>query len=157
MGNFKQKILAGFVVAIIGAILILVFQKGLLSKPAPEENSSNSESTKQEIPTDAKPQIVSTRPDPLENAIVSGTETVEITFNRPLENVGEFKFRMEPEIEYKIELSQDRKTAKIVPVKPYQLGSGYTIFIGPETKFDGVGRWGEEKIFHFRTITYRGI
>ena len=105
----------------------------------------------------AKPQIVSTKPNPLDETIVSATEIVEITFNRPLENVGEFKSRIEPKIDYKVELSGDRKTAKIIPAKPYQLGTTYTLFIGTETKFDGVGRWGEEKIYHFKTITYRGV
>lgn len=103
------------------------------------------------------PKIISTRPDPLENSIVSATEVVEITFNRPLENVGEFKSRIEPKIEYKVELSSDRKTARIIPLKPYELSFTYTLFIGTETKFDGVGRWGEEKIFHFKTIPYRGV
>ena len=104
-----------------------------------------------------KPQIVSTKPNPLDENIVSATEIVEITFIRPLENVGEFKSRIEPKIDYKVELSGDRKTAKIIPAKPYQLGTTYTLFIGTETKFDGVGRWGEEKIYHFKTITYRGV
>lgn len=104
-----------------------------------------------------KPTIISTKPNPLEDTIISATETVEITFNRPLENVGEFKVRIEPKIDYKVELSSDRKTAKIIPAKPYQLGTTYTLFIGTETKFDGVGRWGEEKIFHFRTIKYTGV
>lgn len=106
---------------------------------------------------DQKPMITSTKPNPLEEAIISATEVVEVTFNRPLENVGEFKVKIDPKVDFKIELSGDRKTAKIIPTKPYELGSTYTLFIGTETKFDGVGRWGEEKIFHFRTIKYRGI
>lgn len=109
------------------------------------------------IAASEKPQIISTKPDPLEEAIISAAEIVEITFNRPLENVGEFKSRIEPKIDYKIELSGDRKTAKIIPAKPYNLGATFTLFIGPDTKFDGVGRWGEEKIFHFKTINYRGV
>lgn len=104
-----------------------------------------------------KPQIVSTKPDPLEETVISATEIVEINFNRPLENVGEFKVRIEPKIDFNIELSSDRKTAKIIPAKPYQLGTTYTLFIGTETKFDGIGRWGEEKVFHFRTIRYTGV
>ena len=104
-----------------------------------------------------KPTIVSTKPNPLDEAIVSATEIVEITFNRPLDNVGEFKVKIEPKIDYKVELSSDRKTAKIMPNKPYQLGTTYTLFIGPDSKFDGVGRWGEEKIYHFKTIKYRGV
>ena len=117
------------------------------SQPSPSSTPSQSD----------KPQIVSTKPNPLDETIVSATEIVEITFNRPLENVGEFKSRIEPKIDYKVELSGDRKTAKIIPAKPYQLGTTYTLFIGTETKFDGVGRWGEEKIYHFKTITYRGV
>lgn len=122
---------------------------------APNPSSTNSPS-RAPTATD-KPQIVSTKPDPLEDNIISATDTVEITFNRPLENVGEFKSRIEPKIDYKAELSSDRKTAKIIPAKPYELGTTYTLFIGPETKFDGVGRWGEERIFHFRTIKYTGV
>ncbi|MCR4306218.1 MAG: hypothetical protein NUV73_03995 [Candidatus Daviesbacteria bacterium] len=104
-----------------------------------------------------KPQVVSTKPDPLDETIIPATEIIEITFNRTIENVGEFKVRIEPEAEYKTELSGDRKTARIIPLKPYKLGITYTLFIGTETKFDGIGRWGEEKVFHFRTITYRGV
>lgn len=104
-----------------------------------------------------KPQIVSTKPNPLDENIISAAEIIEITFNRPLENAGEFKIRFEPEIDYKVELSGDRRTAKIIPAKPYELGAAFTLRIGPESKFAGVGRWGEEKIFHFRTIKYTGV
>lgn len=107
------------------------------------------------------PKIASTKPDPLEEAIIGANETIEITFNKSLENEGELKLKFEPKLEYKIdykiELSQDRKTAKIIPLKPYELGSTYTLFIGPDTKFDGVGAWGQEKIYHFKTIRYRGV
>lgn len=103
------------------------------------------------------PKIVSTKPEPLAEAIISATEIIEITFNRPLQNIGEFKVRIEPEIKYKVELSPDRKSAKIIPLSPYDLGRGYTLYIGAETKFDGVGRWGEDKTYHFRTISYRGV
>lgn len=103
------------------------------------------------------PKIVSTKPDPLEDTIISVTDIVEITFNRSLENVGEFKSRIEPKIDYKVELSGDRKTAKIMPAKPYQLGTTYTLFINPDTKFDGVGEWRQDKMFHFRTIRYTGV
>ena len=107
------------------------------------------------------PQIIFTKPSPLEEAIISAAEVIEITFNRSLENEGELKLKFEPKLEYKtdykIELSQDRKTAKIIPLVPYELGSTYTLFIGTDTKFDGVGAWGQEKIYHFKTIRYRGV
>lgn len=115
--------------------------------PSPTPTSSQNE----------PPKIVSTTPDPLENAIIGATSAIEIVFNRSLENVGEFKIRLEPKIDMKVELSQDRKTVKIIPTKPFELGVTYTLFIGPETKFDGIGRWGEEKIFHFKTVTYKGV
>lgn len=141
------------IIIIITVIILAFLWKSRLSVPSSPTSSSPT-------PTAASsesPGIVSTKPDPLENTIISTTETVEITFNRPLENVGEFKVRIEPKIDYKVELSGDRKTAKIITIKPYQLGTTYTLFIGTETKFDGVGRWGEEKIFHFKTISYRGV
>lgn len=138
--------------------LISVFCRVDRNNTAKSVNPSNSadQKTTQVSSTD-KPQIVSTKPDPLNENIVSATEEIEITFNRALENVGEFKSRIEPKVEYKVELSGDRKTAKIIPAKPYNLGTTYTLFIGPETKFDGVGRWGEEKVYHFKTIKYTGV
>ncbi len=147
----KQKIITGIV--IIGIILVIIFLKGISSKPT----TSSSDKKPIQVSENDKPQIISTKPDPLEDNIVGATDVVEITFNRSLENVGEFKSRMEPEIGYKVELSGDRKTARIIPAKPYPLGTTFTLFIGPDTKFDGVGRWGEEKIFHFRTIKYTGV
>lgn len=149
----KKFIVVIILIIIIIVIFFIVFSRKnqtAVTPPLPNQPSSVSSSTD-------KPQVVSTKPDPLEENIISATEIVEITFNRPLENVGEFKVRIEPKIDYKVELSSDRKTAKILPVKPYALGTTYTLFIGTETKFDGVGRWGEEKIFHFRTIKYSGV
>lgn len=141
-------------VVVIVVIIILI---GLVVTKKPTTEVDTVASTPPPVNQNESPRIVSTKPDPLEDTIVSATEIVEITFNRPLENVGEFKSRIEPKIDYKVELSGDRKTAKIIPEKPYELGTTYTLFIGTETKFDGVGRWGEEKIYHFKTIRYRGI
>lgn len=103
------------------------------------------------------PRIVSTKPDPLDNGIISATQVIEITFNRPLQNVPEFRVKIGPDAVFKVELSTDRKTAKIIPTKPYALGTTYNLYIGPETKFDGVGNWGEDKTFQFQTIKYNGV
>lgn len=140
-------------IVVLGVLFLGVFlvnhQKEEKTEPMPITNPS--------VPGTDPPKIISTKPDPLENTIVSATEVIEITFNRPLENKGEFKLRVDPKTDFKIELSGDRKTAKIIPVQPYELGKTYTIFIGTETKFDGFGRWGEEKIFHVKTVAYRGV
>lgn len=141
-----------FLLAIIVVVGMIAFWK---NKPAATEPVKNQPA--QQTVQSNKPQIVSTKPDPLEEAIIPATQIVEITFNLPLQNVGEFKSKIEPKLDYKVELSPDRKTAKIIPVKPYELGSTFTLFIGTETKFDGVGRWGEEKIFHYKTIKYTGV
>lgn len=140
-------------------IFLLIILLGLFfaynfffKETAPELRPSSNSNTQSD-----KPQIVSTKPDPLNDSIVGANDTLEISFNRALENVGEFKVRIEPKIDFKTELSGDRKTAKIIPSKPFELGTSYTIFIGPDSKFDGVGPWGEEKVFHIRTIKYRGV
>ncbi len=132
----------------------LIYGKKIYNKPtvSPPEVKQTTR-----VSANEAPKIVSTNPDPLEDNIVSSTQTIEITFNRSLENVGEFKLRIEPKTNIKTELSGDRKTARIIPVKPFELGTTYTIFIGPESKFDGIGNWGQEKIFHFRTIKYTGV
>lgn len=139
---------------LLGVVLVIVWQRRTAFE-APQATSSPASQVKSE--QSEHPKIISTKPDPLENAVVSATEIVEITFNRPLENIGEFKFRIDPKADVKIELSSDRKTAKIIPQAPFELGVTYTIFIGPESKFDGVGNWGKEAIYHFQTIKFRGI
>lgn len=155
MIKLKQAIIIFIVVLAI--ILSFILWKGSLDKPKGQAISAKQSSQSSPITQNDSPQIVSTKPDPLEDNIVGATDTIEITFNRPLENVGEFKSNIEPKVGYKVTLSSDRKTAKITAVKGFLLGTTYTLFIGTETKFDGIGRWGEEKIFHFKTITYRGV
>lgn len=148
-----MKNLVVLIIILVGiGIAGFLVSKGTSKNTSPSPTSASSQPSSND-----SPGIVSTKPDPLEEAIVAADEVIEITFNRSLENVGEFKSRIDPKIEYKVELSSDRKTARIVPAKSYELGATYTLFIGPDSKFDGVGNWGEEKIFHFRTVRYRGI
>ncbi len=147
------KFIIFLIVIIVIAASIFVWRSLRTSK----STQTNTEPATKTVTQNDKPQVVSTKPDPLEDNIISATDSIEITFNRAIENAGEFKVRLEPKTDYKVELSGDRKTAKIIPAKPYQLGTTYTLFIGTETKFDGVGRWGEEKIYHFRTIRYTGV
>ncbi len=154
MKSLKVKIIILLIVT--GLVFFLgrtIFQKKEVQTNTPASTTAPTQSNQPNEP----PKIVSTKPEPLEESIISAAEIIEVSFNRPLENRGEFKLRVEPKIEFEIELTQDRKTAKIKPLKPYELGRTYTLFIGPETKFDGVGRWGQEKVYHVRTIKYRGI
>ena len=132
---------------------MVVFVKTVILK----KNQSNNKQSSAPVAQNESPRIVSTTPDPLDNAIIPASQIIEITFNRSLENVGEFKVKIEPKIDFKLELSQDRKTAKIIPAKPFDLGATYNLSIGPDTKFDGVGAWGQDKNFQFRTIKYTGV
>ncbi|MBI3109598.1 Ig-like domain-containing protein [Candidatus Daviesbacteria bacterium] len=140
----KNIIFITIIILIIVVVLLGSRQGSNRTKPAP--------SSLPEIP-----RIVSTKPDPLDETIVSSTETIELTFSRPLENVPEFKIRIEPKTDYRVELSGDRKTAKIIPVSPYELGTTYTLFIMADSKFEGGARLVREEVFHFRTIKYRGF
>lgn len=147
----KLKLIIAFLI-IMTVGVFLVKYKLKPEKVAPTQTNQTIQNQQND-----SPKIVSTKPDPLENTIIPANQIIEITFNRTLENVGEFKVRIEPKIDFKVELSQDRKTGRVIPVKPYELGVSYTLTIGPDTKFDGVGAWGQTKDFHFRTITYKGV
>lgn len=150
LNNFKLVLLSLLILS-LGAVFLFK-AKGAANRAATTPVPSPSQQKQSD-----KAQIISTKPDPLENTFILASQVIEITFNKPLQNSGEFKIRVEPKIEYRIELSQDRKTAKIIPVKPYELGISYTLTIGSDTKFDGIGDWGENQDFHFRTITYKGV
>lgn len=147
--TLKQKII-GLIVA-VGIALIAIFQQGLGGKSPAITPKLLDDSQTQEI------KIISTNPSPLEETTILPTQTIEITFNQPLENAPEFRTIMDPKADYKIELSDDRKTAKIIPNKPYVLGGGYTLHILGNTKFEGKRELNREEIFHFKTISYSGV
>lgn len=149
--NLKQKI--AIIIAIIGAVLLFIFNRGLYSNP-PSSQSSDTESNQVQ---NQDPKIVSTKPSPLDQGTILPNQSIEITFNLPIQNTGEFKNTMDPKIDYKIELSSDRKTVIITPDKPFQLGTGYTLFIKPDTKFDGAKNLNRDIQLHFKTIDYKGV
>jgi len=150
LDKLKWLLLLGLI--ILGVIAAL---KGKSDRQTNQISSMPSPQSSEE--TNQAPRIVKTKPEPLEEAIISATEVIEITFNKPLENAPELKTRMDPKNDYQIELSSDRKTAKIIPLKPYELGLTYTLFIQADSKFDGGGRLDREKVFHVHTVRYRGI
>ncbi|MBU1032005.1 hypothetical protein KKE03_03760, partial [Patescibacteria group bacterium] len=98
----NKKVIIVIIILLTALSVFLLVRCGILKSdnaPVPSADKINQSIVS---PND-KPQIVSTKPDPLEDTIIPATATIEITFNRPLENVGEFKLRMEPKIDYKIE------------------------------------------------------
>lgn len=147
--DLKKKIMV--TVAIIGALLIIVFQRGIYS-------TNSNQAPQPQTQTTEEPGVVSTNPPNLENQVITPNQIVEITFNLPIENIGEFKNKLDPKPEnYQVKLSDDRKTAQIIPIKPFNLGTTFTLFIQPDTKFDGKKTLGKELIYHFRTIEYKGV
>lgn len=150
--SLKQKIMIA--IGIIGAILILIFQRGFSSSPAAEKISV--ENKQVQVQTD-KPELVSTNPSPLDETILWAQQSIELNFNLPLENAPEFKHKIEPKYDYKIELSDDRKTIKITPIKPLPLGQTFTLTISKETKFDNKKFMDKDYTFHFKTIEYKGV
>src|SRR5262249_14155899 len=118
--SLKQKVIG--IIIVLGLLLIAVFQRGFSEPNIPV----NTETQSNEI------RIVSTNPAGLKDkreVVVLPDQTIEVTFSESLQNVPETKIDIEPKKEVKIELSDDRKTVKIIPLKPYDLGQGYTLFI----------------------------
>lgn len=152
--SINKKIILAIIA--IGAALIAIFARGLYSNPQAQEIETPNTSQVNVISESDPPQVVSTSPGSLDYNTILPSQTVEITFNRPLENVGEFKSRLEPKVEYRVELSSDRKTAKIIPSSTFNLGETYTLIIQPDTKFDGRIELKRDYIFHFKTIGYKG-
>lgn len=126
-------------------------------KITPQTQKAESKEKENQLSETKKVSIVSTKPDPLDNIIINSGQVIEINFSNPLENTGEFKHRITPAADYKLELTGDRKTLKIVPVKPYELGNEFTLVISPETKFDNGARMEHEAIYHFHTVAFRNL
>lgn len=135
-------------IILIGIGVIYVFYHGIYQK----STLNNTKGVTQET---AEPSVATT--NPVDRATILPTQTIEITFNQPLENVGEFKNNIDPKVEYTVELSSDRKTAKITPKGSFALGTTYTLTIKPDTKFDGHKLFNKDYTLQFKTIDYRGI
>ena len=143
-----------FLILIVVVILVGLFKYQDLIKFSNEQNIQSQSTPKNAV----KPgiQVIKTNPDPLEWAILLPDQEISITFNEPVENIGEFKYNLTPKFEYNIKLSNDKKTVLISPKSVYPLGEEITLFIRPETKFTEGKRLNSELIYHFKTIQHRG-
>lgn len=151
--TLSRKIVISIIIA-LGLILIAIFNQGLYkNEPLKKLEPPNTEASTQ---TD-QPKIVSVKPDFKQNPIILPDQNIEIEFNLPLENIGEFKHRIDVFKDYETKISLDRKTVTIIPKKPFDLGKSFTLFILGDTKFDGHKTLGIEQHFSFRTIAYHGV
>ncbi len=153
----QQKII-GAIIA-LGAALIGIFTFGFGGNTKPIFNTTRSPQSTQPtlVISRDKPQVVSTNPGSLNGAIILPNQTLEISFSEPAVNAPELKVTLEPPTDVKMDLSEDRKTLKITPNKPYQLGQEYTLIIKQEAKFDSKKQFEGDVIFHFKTISYNGV
>ena len=144
-----------YLIILIVLLALIVLGKKLYPQP----NTEIATETKPPLTTQTdKPQLVSTKPNPLDEAYISAVSPIELTFNIPIENWGEFKHELSPETaKYKGRLSDDRKTVIITPEGSYPVGTTFTLKVSPETKFDGGKRMESDIIIHFKTIDYRGV
>lgn len=145
------------VIIALGLALIAIFSHGLYVKPGDPPTTQTSSQISPSPSQNEEPKVTATYPDPLDQAILTPSQSFNITFNYPLENQGELKLKFDPKLDYKIELSADRKTAKISPTSSFQIGNTYTLTIGPDTKFDGKKTLGHDILYHLKTIDYQGV
>ncbi len=106
-------------------------------------------------------QIISTNPNPLDEATILPTDSIEITLNKPVV-VSELKHRFDPDIEHEIKVIKGinnsyGQTFRIIFKKPLPLGGGFTLFILKETHTEEKQLIDKEYIFHFKTIKYNGV
>ena len=106
-------------------------------------------------------QITSTKPDPLDEATILPTGSIEVTFNKPIV-ASELKHRFDPDIEHEVEVTGGinnfyGQTFRIIFKKPLPLGNGFTLFILKETHTEEKETLDKEYIFHIKTIKYTGV
>jgi hypothetical protein len=136
-------------------IILILIGIGIFLFIKPKLQSKQSNVTTQS----EKLTVVSTTPNPLNGATVLPTQTIFITFNKPVA-ISEFKHRFDPEVEHTIETqANDWKgtTMKITFKKPLQLGSGYTLFIESNTHTEAKEDLDHQYVYHFTTISYKGV
>jgi hypothetical protein len=143
----KAKIITAIVV--IGAILIAIFQFGL-GGPGAERGVDT-------IQTES-PVVVATNPAAMKEkktVVVLPTQSIEITFNQPLENVPETRITIEPKADYKVELSSDKKTIKIIKtVTPNIFSYNGKEYDFTDYKFEVIINNDKNEKAHFVTIGF---
>lgn len=153
MSRGIKIILALIVLIVVGVIVVTQINK---PKETPKDDQANSK------PQDEQLRIIKTNPDPLNEATILPTQSIEIIFNRVIPK-SEFKHQFDPEIkDYQIEAiggadATKGSTIKINFKNPLQLGGGYTLKIFNSTRTDDNKNLDKEYEYHFKTIQYKGV
>lgn len=142
-------------VIVFGVGLFIFYQ---LNKPEAEEAVNKPAETQ----TDDQLRVVKTNPDPLDEATILPTQSIEITFNKEIPK-SEFKHQFDPEIKgYEIEAigggdATKGTTMKVNFKEPLELGGGYTLVIQNSTRTNDGKNLDHQYEYHFKTIQYKGV
>lgn len=139
---------------IVGIIVVIVLGKLFSAKNPTQKILTPPSPTSQQS---ENPQLLSTSPSPLDQATILPIQVLEFIFNQPLVNVPEVKWTLEPKADLQATISDDRKTFKLTPQKPFTLGVLYTLTIKADTKFESKKFLDHDLQYHFKTIEYKGV
>lgn len=153
MNILRSKLLIILVLIILG--LTFNFLWGNKMKNSVVQPQKTATQTQQSL------KIISTEPDQLDGVTILPTDSIEITFNKPI-SVSEFKHHFDPEVEHSVEAigqtsSKGAYQFKITFKKPLELGAGYTLFIESATHTQEGDTLDHEYNYHIKTIGYRGV
>lgn len=147
----KSKLVIIISIILIAAALIYSYQQSK-TRNRPNNNQGQEKQLK----------IVSTNPEPLNEATILPIQNIEITFNMPIVK-SEVKHKFDPEnLEYDLEVvnginTNYGQTFRFKFKKPLKLGSGFTLFILPNTHSEDGIKLNQEFIYHIKTINYQGV
>ena len=151
--SLRQKIIAAVIA--LGLGLIALFSMGLYHhSPAPLPPSASSQN---QVADENKPKLISTNPTSLDLATIVPTQVIELNFSQSLVGELDVHITLDPKIDFKLTVSADHKTAKITPIKPYDLGQSYTLNVTSGTRFEGDKTLDHDYTYHFKTLPYNGV
>ncbi len=154
MNIFRSKLLIFIVIIILG--FALNFLWGVKVKQTPD----NVQGIIPQKQSDHL-RVVSAKPPSLDGATILPTDSLEITFNKPV-SLSEFKHHFDPDVKHDVEpVGQSNPKGaysfKITFKKPLELGAGYTLFIESATHTQDGETLDREYNYHIKTIGYRGV
>ncbi len=143
----------GLIVA-LGIGLIVLFTRGLYS-PLPAQKIGINPSVS---PGQEEVKVVSMIPANLNGSTININQEIALTFNYPIDEADKkFELFITPDPGYKLQMSSDKKTVKVILNKSFELGQTYGIHISNEAPFQGKRRLKDDLDYTFHTITYSGV
>lgn len=147
----RNQIIA--LVALLGAILVVVFTFGLYPKPATPPIETNNQQVKNPEPG---VKVLGGNLSKDGTVVIAPTQALDITFNKPMVR-DDARIILDPKVDYKVEISSDHKTIKIIPEKAFDLGKDYTLTIKSGYGTDTGEKLDTDLTFKFKTISYTGV